>query len=40
MIKTLQKQGNLDKKTQLSLQSAQTTDELDHAFAPFKGIID
>ncbi|XP_039250930.2 S1 RNA-binding domain-containing protein 1-like [Styela clava] len=36
MIKTLQKQGNLDKKTQLSLQSAQTTDELDHAFAPFK----
>lgn len=40
MIKSLQKQGVLDLKTELSLLSAQSIDELDLAYAPFKGVYE
>lgn len=37
MIRNVQKQGMLDIKTEVSLISAQSMDELEHAYAPFKG---
>lgn len=37
MIKSVEKQGKLNVKIESALLSAQTMDELDHVFAPFKG---
>lgn len=39
MAQSLRKQGLLDFKTELSLLSAQSMDELDLAYAPFKGVF-